>query len=71
MRLTFSVQVHCEVLEDVHVCRVGDGAHWGRAALVVDVGDGLRAYVQHQSVDQLDVVTVSWLIGHLMQTQSR
>lgn len=31
----------------------------------MDVSDGLRAYVQHQSVDQLDVVAVSWLIGHL------
>lgn len=70
MCLTLSVQVHCKVLKDVHVCRVGDGAHGGCAALVVDVSDGLRAYIQHQGVDQLDVVTVSWLIGHLMQTQS-
>lgn len=69
MHLTLSVQVHCEVLEDVHVCRVGDGAHGGRAAFVVDVGNSLRAYIQHQSVDQLDVVTVSRLIRHLMQIQ--
>lgn len=65
MRLTLGVHVHREVLEDVHVCRVGDGAHGGRAALAVDVGDGLRAYIQHQGVDQLDVVPVSWLIRHL------
>lgn len=64
--LTLSVQVHCEVLEDVHVCGVSDGAHRGGATLVVDVSDGLCAYIQHQSVDQLDVVTVAWLIRHLI-----
>lgn len=63
--LTLSVQVHSQVLEDVHVSRVCDGAHGGGAALVVDVGDGLRAHVQHQSVDQLDVVAVPRLVGHL------
>lgn len=68
--LTLSVQVDGEVLEDVHVCRVGDGAHGGRAAFVVDVSDGLRAHIQHQGIDQLDVVSVSWLIGHLMQTNT-
>lgn len=68
--LTLSVQVHGKVLEDVHVCRVCDGAHGGRASLVVDVGDGLRAYIQHQSVDQLDVVTVPRLTGHLKQDES-
>lgn len=46
-RVTFSVQVHSQVLEDVHVCRVGDCAHGGGAALVVDVSDGLCAHVQH------------------------
>lgn len=69
MHLTLCVHVHREVLEDVHVCRVGDGAHGGRAALAVDMGNSLCAYIQHQSVDQLDVVTVSRLIGHLMQTR--
>lgn len=69
MCLTLSVHVHRKVLEDVHVCRVGDGAHGGRAALAVDMGNSLRAYIQHQSIDQLDVVTVSRLIGHLMQTR--
>lgn len=64
-QLTLSVQVHGQVLEDVHVCRVRDGAHGGGAALVVDVGDGLRAHVQDQGVDQLDVVAVARLVGHL------
>lgn len=45
--LTLSVQVHGQVLEDVHVCRVGDGAHGGGAALVVDVSNCLCAYIQH------------------------
>lgn len=45
--LTFSVQVHCQVLEDVHVCRVCDRAHGGGAALIVDVSDCLCAYIQH------------------------
>lgn len=44
---TFSVQVHSQVLEDVHVCRVCDGAHGRGAALVVDVSDGLCADIQH------------------------
>jgi len=47
------------------VSRVGDGAHGGGAALVVDVSDCLRAYIQHESVDQLDVVAVPWLVRHL------
>lgn len=64
-QLTLSVQVHGQVLEDVHVRRVCDGAHGRRAALVVDVGDGLRAHVQDQGVDQLDVVAVARLVGHL------
>lgn len=45
--------------------RVSDGAHGGSAALVVDVGNGLGSNVQHQSIDQLNVVTVAWLVGHL------
>lgn len=49
------------------MCRVGDGAHGGCATLVVDVSDGLCAYIQHQSIDQLDVVAISWLIRHLME----
>lgn len=66
--LTLCVQIHSQVLEDVHVCRVGDCAHGGGAALVVDVSDGLRPHIQHQGVDQLDVVAVSWLVGHLELT---
>lgn len=46
-KLTLCVQVHSQVLEDIHVCRVGDSAHGGGAALVVDVSDCLCAYVQH------------------------
>lgn len=45
--------------------RVSDGAHGGSATLVVDVGNGLGSNVQHQSIDQLNVVTVAWLVGHL------
>lgn len=47
------------------MCRVGDCAHGGGAALVVDVSDGLRPHIQHQGVDQLDVVAVPRLVGHL------
>lgn len=44
---TLSIQVHSQVLEDVHVCRVGDSAHGGCAALVVDVSNCLCAHIQH------------------------
>lgn len=71
MCLTFSVQVHSKILEDVHVCRVSDGAHGGCTALVMDVGDGLCAYIQDQGIDQLDVVTVAWFIGHLIQNDRK
>lgn len=47
------------------MCRVCDGAHGGSAALVVDVSYGLGSNVQHKSVDQLDVVAVSRLVGDL------
>lgn len=47
------------------MCRVRDGAHGRSATLVVDVGNGLGSNVQHESIDQLDVVAVSRLIGHL------
>lgn len=45
--LTFSVQVHSQVLEDVHVCRVRDCAHGGGATFIVDVSNCLCAYIQH------------------------
>ena len=45
--LALSVQVHDKVLEDVHVGRVRDGGGGRRAALAVDVGDGLGADKQH------------------------
>ena len=54
--LTLSVQVDSQVLEDVHVGGGGDGVHAGRLALADDVLDGLRSHVQHQGVDQLNVV---------------
>ena len=63
--LTSGVQVYSEVLEDVHVRRVGDGAHAGREAFTVDVGDGLRANIQHQRVHHLYVIAVTWFVGHL------
>lgn len=52
------------------MCRVCDGAHGWRAALVVDVSDGLCAHVQHQGVDQLNVVAVPRLIRHLEATNA-
>ena len=39
--LTFSVQIYHQVLEDVHVCSVGDTPGGWRAALAVDVGNGI------------------------------
>ena len=45
--LTLRVQINSQVLEDVHVCRVGDCAHGWGASLVVDVSDGLRPHIQH------------------------
>lgn len=63
--LTLSVQIHSQVLEDVHVCRVGDGAHWRRAALVVDMCNSLSPYIEHQCIDELEVVAIARLIGYL------
>lgn len=62
---TFSVQVHSQVLEDVHVSRVGDRAHWRRATLVVDVCNGLSPYIEHQCINELEVVAIARLIGYL------
>ena len=39
------VHVHGEVLEDVHVAAVGDGADAGALALGPDVLDGLGSHV--------------------------
>lgn len=63
--LTFSVQVHSQVLEYVHVGRVGDRAHWRCAALVVDVCNGLSPHIEHQCIDELEVVAIARLIGYL------
>ena len=62
---TFRVEVDSEVLEDVHVRGVSDGAHARSEALRVDVSDRLRPHVQHQSVDERDVVADPWLIRYL------
>ena len=60
--LTFCVQIYHQMLEDVHVCSVGDGAGGWRAALAVDVGNGLCAHVQHQCIHQRHVVLHARLI---------
>jgi len=65
-QLTFGVQVHCQILEDVHVCWVGNGAHGGCAAFVVDVRNSLSTYVEHQGINQLDVVAVARFIWYLI-----
>ena len=44
---TFSIQVHSQVLEDIHVRRMSDGRHGGGAAFAVNVRDGLCANVQN------------------------
>lgn len=63
--LTLSVQVHSQILEDIHVCWVSDGAHWRRAALVVDVCNGLSPDIEHQCIDELEVVAIPRFIGYL------
>lgn len=62
---TFGVQVHSQVLEDVHVRRVSYGAHGGGAALVMNVCDGLSPDIEHQCVDELEVVAIARLVGYL------
>ena len=47
------LQVDRQVLEDVHVGGVADGAHVGGGALGADELDGRGAHVHHQRVDQL------------------
>ena len=42
---SLGVHVHGEVLEDVHVAAVGDGADAGALALGPDVLDGLGSHV--------------------------
>lgn len=44
---------------------VGDGAHRRCAALVVDVRDGLSPDIEHQCIDELQVVAIAGLIGYL------
>lgn len=65
-QLTFSVQVYSQILEDVHVRWVGNGAHGRCAAFVVDVRNSLSTYVEHQCINQLDVVAVARFIWYLI-----
>ena len=64
-RRTFRVQIDCQVLEDVHVRRVGYGAHARSQALLVDVVNRLRSHVQHESVSQRNVVSHARFRNHL------
>ena len=58
---SFGLEVHGQVLEDVHVRRVRDGRHGRGQTLGPDELDGRSADVHHQSVDELDVVPVKTL----------
>lgn len=62
---SFEIKVDGEVLEDVHVSGMGNGGHVWRLALGPDVGDGLSAYIQHDGVHQLAVVSATWFVHHL------
>ena len=62
---TFSIEIHSQVLEDVHVRRMSDGRHGGGTAFAVYVRDGLCADIQNQRVHKRHVVPCARLIGHL------
>ena len=47
------LQRHCQVLQYVHVCRVGDGGGLGGLVLGTDERDGRGANVHSQGVYQL------------------
>ena len=70
---TFSIKVHHQMLEDVHVSSVGDGAGGGGGALAVDVGNSLCPHIQHQGVHQRDVVLVTRLRRdlHMMEKDTQ
>jgi len=51
------VHVRGEVLEDVHVAAVGDGADVGALSLCSDVLDSLSSNIHDESVDHGDVVS--------------
>ena len=59
---TFCVEVDGQVLEDVHVCGWSDGADARRLTLGVYELDGLSAHVQHQGVDQRNIVVAAGLV---------
>ena len=62
---TFSIEVNSQVLKDVHVGGVGDGGSGCGAALVLDVGDGLCAYIQDEGVHQGYVVSIALIRSRL------
>ena len=66
MRLTLCIQVDHEVLEDVHVSCVCNGASGRGTALAVDEGYRLCTHVQHQSIHQGHIVLAARFIGYLM-----
>ena len=69
--VTFSVQVHNQVLEDVHVSRVSDGACGGGYPLAVDVGNGLSPHVQHKGIHESDVVLITRVRQYLNRQKRR
>ena len=64
---TVSVEVDRQILQDVHVRGVRDGAHAGSLSLGRDASAGLRADVQHEGVHQGDVALHPGDVRHLSQ----
>ncbi|CAN8024690.1 unnamed protein product [Ixodes persulcatus] len=62
---TKATAVNSQVLEDVHVGRVRDGAHAGSQALALDVSNGLGAHIEHKSIHQGNIVVHARLRGSL------
>ncbi|CAN8001118.1 unnamed protein product [Ixodes pacificus] len=62
---TKATAVNSQVLEDVHVGRVRDGAHAGSQALALDVSNGLGAHIEHESIHQGNIVVHARLRGSL------
>ena len=44
------VHVHCQVLEDVHIAAVGDGADGGALSLGPDELNGLSSHIPTQNI---------------------
>lgn len=64
---TFCVQINSQALEDVHVTAVGDGLPAGLQSLALNGRYGLGADIQHQRVDELDVVVAARLGARLQR----